>query len=924
MLNPGFQRLVILDSAGYIRAEMPLDDSVSLIGENNKGKTSLINALQFLLIIDKRRMDFGAHSLDKSRRFYFSGNSSYILLEVLLPQTGIVVLGAVGKGLSGDYQYFAYKGELNLNDYRMEDGNLVPQTKLISHLSTHGHMVYSYDDKEFRERVYGGARKKRKEEPDFTVFKLEYLSDAKAYQQVLTKTLKLDKLTSSLVKDYLLTIFSRDLSNSAIDFKQEWENAFNEVNREREQYDAAVRNASTIQQMEEGHQHCLTLRGKLICLRPLVDEALEQWHGYYLSESERLKAGMREQEQKGKQLLSEHGQKKEFQINLKRSLNELNEQTALQISLEKQFMLIPNRSMIESQIDSTKDEYGKQVVICSQLQIKSTATIERQLNEKNMQRKQFENQLSTLKDNLYLELAKHLSTEELERVNKVFNTQVFQLSAESFSLDFNVVKSALVHSDPDTLTALGITLSLEQLLPQFNQLSESQVLEQISQLDEEIKELETLHQASQQAQKAHEEKARLEKAYRELEKKLEQYDSWQKLISEKPEREREGERLNNELKNVNKEIEAFSDRTKSLIQQQKSWSNKKSTLDTGNDTVGSLRDKRIDGRELFQYMADHPHHPWYIVQKWQLEQLPDNLESYYTDCCELENQTKQLREYLRTLQTDGLTKYQTTQTRDKEIESIIKFSHCLDDEKRTLERMARSAVVNVMASLKELRSGLHALQNKMLEFNRLISRRQLSDLRLFKIKTVEEKSLVDAIDLLIQQAEQSDSGQNFDLFNQKSFLDDVHIDRAKQVLIDEGNVRQGLRVADLFRLEFVVAKHGHNEESFEDIDSAASNGTVLMAKLVTGLAMLHLMQDKRHQVKAVCYLDEALALDSVNQANLVEIAKEFGFSLIFASPSPLTTVRYCVPISQVNGKNCITRKSWQIFEPIEKEELEPV
>ncbi len=64
----GFQRLVLLNSAGYQRAELPLDASVSLVAPNNTGKTSLINALQYLLIIDKRRMDFGANDPDKSRR----------------------------------------------------------------------------------------------------------------------------------------------------------------------------------------------------------------------------------------------------------------------------------------------------------------------------------------------------------------------------------------------------------------------------------------------------------------------------------------------------------------------------------------------------------------------------------------------------------------------------------------------------------------------------------------------------------------------------------------------------------------------------------------------------------------------------------------------------------------------------------------
>ena len=98
----GFQKLVLLNSADYSRAELPLDDSVSIIAPNNTGKTSLINALQFLLILDKRNMDFGAHSFENTRRDYFPYNSANNLLEVLIT-TGMAVIGCVGTGLSHDY-----------------------------------------------------------------------------------------------------------------------------------------------------------------------------------------------------------------------------------------------------------------------------------------------------------------------------------------------------------------------------------------------------------------------------------------------------------------------------------------------------------------------------------------------------------------------------------------------------------------------------------------------------------------------------------------------------------------------------------------------------------------------------------------------------------------------------------------------------
>ncbi|MGU5642618.1 hypothetical protein ACV1DC_21900 [Aeromonas caviae] len=144
MIQYGFERLVLLGSAGYQRAELPLDAAVSLIAPNNTGKTSLINALQFLLIIDQRRMDFGAHDLEKSKRFYFPNNSAYILLEACLPETGTVVLGCVGKGVSHDYQYFAYKGALDLDDYRLDGGALVAEPQLVNHLATRQRLVFVY------------------------------------------------------------------------------------------------------------------------------------------------------------------------------------------------------------------------------------------------------------------------------------------------------------------------------------------------------------------------------------------------------------------------------------------------------------------------------------------------------------------------------------------------------------------------------------------------------------------------------------------------------------------------------------------------------------------------------------------------------------------------------------------------------------
>ncbi len=289
MIQYGLERLVLLGSAGYQRAELPLDDSVSLVAPNNQGKTSLINALQFLLIIDQNRMDFGAHDIESTRRFYFPNNSAYILLQACLPKVGTVVLGCVGKGVSGQaYEYFAYTGPLVLDEYRLPDDTLVQQPRLRDHLAQQGRILFSYEPTEFRDALYGSRKRRNLGEPDITIFHLEHQSDASAYRKVLTRTLRLDKLSSRNVKEYLLDIFKRDLPDASIDFKQEWESAFSEVNAERAQYQAAVTQSHRIEVLSQEISARMTLRGKIIAWRPKIEQDLQQWQAYYQQQKQAL------------------------------------------------------------------------------------------------------------------------------------------------------------------------------------------------------------------------------------------------------------------------------------------------------------------------------------------------------------------------------------------------------------------------------------------------------------------------------------------------------------------------------------------------------------------------------------------------------------------------------------------------------------
>lgn len=911
----GFQRLVLLNSAGYSRTELPLDGSVSLVAPNNTGKTSLINALQYLLIIDRRVMNFGAHDADKSRRFYFPHNSAYILLEVTLPETGTVVLGCVGKGVSFDYEYFAYAGPLNVDEYRLPGGELVAQPQLAAHLATHERRVFSYSGSEFADMIYGGRNRKATSQLYLCVFRLEHASDATSFQRVLTHTLKLDRLTSADVKKNLLQIFRRDLPDAGIDFKAEWDRAFADLNGEWSQYRAAVAQKALLETLEQKHEARLELRGRLLCMKPLIDDALAHWQQHYDTRHQALTRELGQHDTEMKRLRDEDIQLARRQSLAEQEEKQLRQQTDQLQALQRRFALIPERQLLDQQRAALQQDIDAIVVRIGQAQSREPAAIEREIQRLQRELAQLEQEIRTQGNNLYQQLASQLAPEQLTVLNRTLARSVLTLGADDFTLDAAALAAALA-SQPSGLP--GLTLNLDALTAQHEQRSlaelttlQQELQAQLKQLHEQLDTARTLETVKAQRQA-------LDAQLKQLDEDIRAWAEMQTLQTAEPARQQRLTELQQTLATLTETLAKAAERQQALDRQRQQLQQDLHTLQEQHRRIEQRRNQRQDHQPPFTWLPELPHHPWLAQPDLAMDQLADHLQHYLADCRQLPELDEQIRRLLIDLNTGGLTKYHLSENPETEVSRLITFAHHLPQEFEALEKKSRSAVVNVAASLRELRDGLNAFKGRMREFNRKIGGRRLSDLSVFKIEPEDNTPLVEAIELLISTAATVDSGETFDLFNQQSVLDDDQLDRAKTLLIEEGNARQGLRVADLFELRFWVGKEGQTAEAFNDLDSAASNGTVLMAKLITGLAMLHLMQDQRRPIQGICYLDEALALDARNQRSLIDTAADFGFSLIFASPAPLVTARYIVPIQHHDGHNQISRLNWQIIEPLEE------
>lgn len=124
MLN----RIIILNSTTYGKAVIRLDDadSIQLVGPNNVGKSTLVFALNFLFIIDSRRMSFVDNkSGDKEtiHHYFPSHINSYIIFEIFKQRYYCILLK---RNSEGEIEYYKidheYKEELFIKN---QEGNQV-------------------------------------------------------------------------------------------------------------------------------------------------------------------------------------------------------------------------------------------------------------------------------------------------------------------------------------------------------------------------------------------------------------------------------------------------------------------------------------------------------------------------------------------------------------------------------------------------------------------------------------------------------------------------------------------------------------------------------------------------------------------------------------------------------------------------------
>ena len=275
----GLSKLALLNTAGYAKCVIPLDKSSSICAPNNTGKSSVINALQFPLINDLRLTEWDGHDLDETRKFYFSSDQSYILLEANLPQ-GPVVIGVAGLGKIAGYahQFFCYQGKLNLEQYT-QGKTIIKFTKLFNHLKEQGFNPIELKAQELNALLTGGATP-FDGDINLKMIPLNNVQDSAIYKEIFRRILNLHKLGAADVKRFMLRVFERHMSNSKVDFYEVWRRSFDKVNRAKRELKALESMQEPISALESMLENQTVLKGKLAAYAPKIDQALIDFDTY--------------------------------------------------------------------------------------------------------------------------------------------------------------------------------------------------------------------------------------------------------------------------------------------------------------------------------------------------------------------------------------------------------------------------------------------------------------------------------------------------------------------------------------------------------------------------------------------------------------------------------------------------------------------
>jgi len=227
MLTPGVKRIIFIRAGRYDYAELELGKSAHLVGDNNVGKTSLIEALQFLYIGHFNEMKFGNYKWEETQRYYFNSDQSYILFECLTNKGKYVTVGLHGRGVLQNYniERFTYSGQYQKDTFVLPDNHVRAFDDVKMKLDEDARHFRLLEPKDIRASVMGSI-----DDTQISLGIVPLRDEGKygKFSHLFRNLLRLNNMTQQDIKETLLEVhdqFRKKEINLAVEYGTEFARA---------------------------------------------------------------------------------------------------------------------------------------------------------------------------------------------------------------------------------------------------------------------------------------------------------------------------------------------------------------------------------------------------------------------------------------------------------------------------------------------------------------------------------------------------------------------------------------------------------------------------------------------------------------------------------------------------------------------------
>ncbi|HOZ14236.1 MAG TPA: hypothetical protein PK784_05570 [Tenuifilaceae bacterium] len=845
------KRIVILNSGVYGKASVRLDDcnSIQLVGPNNIGKSTLIYTLNYLFIIDGRKMSFSGNRSEKDTLHYYFPNqtNSFLIFEIYKHRYYCILIKRGEDGLEYYKIDSDYKEELFLETQDKQQ-KVLKFEEVRRNIITKGIDLYQFRDKK---EVFNFIYQRGKRSNAAIWLEDSVVSDglsnnfSKVYRYLIDSKL----ITNKTLKDTLIIADNRD--KEGINFSQKDRKDIVNLLKANDEIKVFESIKSDFHQFRE----IVSLhKAKEKTVRELI-YAFNKQYTFSKTEFETRVKEKSEEIEKITFNINEELQPKQKDLLIEVGVlkNEISTKSDLVENLQKQLNEInsfENKEFIQQAIYNLDEK---------RRDIETRLTL---IDTRGLSAKQIETKISTLKNQI------ESKTREITNFSKRLIQNISSSQEVKEQINFILSEEFLSNLTNDDVE---IQVSkIDKLMRLFDgeiKITSKLKAKPIASLDEINEEVQQMKVELSDYEKnlpvvKDIESKKLELI--QLLKTIEDYKTKVKKIDSKEDIEKQINITKSEIK------------TKSIDKEAKEKENEqlKEEIARKSESFKSL----LEEKGFFQRRLEEIRKQKLEIEGFGLDSIEyetsDGLENIYTKIRLFNSERLELKSNKERAFDRLKDKVRSTiASEDEFIKYVEEEIACLPDKRNSIDGYLQAISVqfaNPSASLiRRYNEFKEFIYNK---FNSKLGRTRFSDIESLKIELVETKTIIDELKK-ISSIQDLKSQLEFD-FGQSDNLTilNKYLDNGKEI-----------RFEDLFEIELHLTKGG-KERKVDLKDQVESDGTDKMIRLVIIMSVINRLAINDKENKIVVFIDEIATIDGQNRRELFKFCNEHNFIPICASP----------------------------------------